>query len=188
LKCKNQGFKLSTSVIVIAFFVVSTPQLSSMNPVNSGITNSVYAKYSDNQAQSLVNECTFNCVNSGPQNQADGAALAPIVSVTGGQNEEGPGGIGEQAGPDQELQVREVPSPLVEVQGFNIGSARASCDAGEVMTGGGYWIQDDNQPNNHMFSARDPDSEAWLFEVINEGPESVIIQAFAECTKLVDAS
>ena len=62
-------------------------------------TDNVYAdkrgeEYS--QAQSLVNECELNCVNSAPQNQGDGAVLAPTVSVSGGQNEQGPGGIGEQ--------------------------------------------------------------------------------------------
>jgi hypothetical protein len=45
-----------------------------------------------------------------------------------------------------------------------------------------------NVPNPTVFSAKDPNSEAWEVQLINHGSaESVIIQAFAECAMLVDA-
>ena len=55
------------------------------------------------------------------------------------------------------------------------------------MTGGGSWIQDSNNMNAHVFSAKASNSESWLVQLPNPGPGSVIIQAFAECAKLVDA-
>lgn len=57
----------------------------SLNGNSIAAPNSVYAKYSNNQAQSFVNECGvdessgINCVASGPQTQADGSATATHV-------------------------------------------------------------------------------------------------------------
>ena len=128
-------------------------------------------------------------VNSGPQNQADGAALAPTNSISGVQDEQGPGGIGEQAGLDKELQVREVPGNIVEVAADNVGSSLASCDAGEVVTGRRFDTEGTvNEHNLTVHSSKDPGSEAWSLQIVNPGPDSVIIQAHAECEKLVDAS
>lgn len=56
------------------------------------------AKYSNSQAQSLVNEygvgdsADANCGIISPQTQADGRAMSPIFSFPGGQGEQGPPG------------------------------------------------------------------------------------------------
>ncbi len=57
-----------------------------------------YAKYSNSQAQSFVNECLSGdsgespfCLNGGPQIQADGSVSSPMntqVSNGGGQGEQ----------------------------------------------------------------------------------------------------
>lgn len=97
----NRAFRVSPSASVIIFLVVSTTQLSSMIVLNSNTIlapNTVFAKYSNNQAQSLVNECGVgdssgpNCANNGPLTQGDGIASSPIVSQSGGQGPAGPQG------------------------------------------------------------------------------------------------
>ena len=74
---KNLGLPVSLNVRFIILVAVSTVQLSSMT-VASG---NAYAKYSNNQAQSLVNDCDVfdsgrapNCQNNAPQITADGTA------------------------------------------------------------------------------------------------------------------
>ena len=55
----------------------------------------VDAKYSNSQAQSLVNECAGSapiCVNQGPETQSDGTASAPIVSLPSREGAQGPPG------------------------------------------------------------------------------------------------
>jgi hypothetical protein len=76
---------ISMSVVVLVV-LLGMPVLS-----GSIIPNYAYAKYSNSQAQSFVNECGLdessgiNCVASGPQTQGDGSATAtPIVSNAGG--------------------------------------------------------------------------------------------------------
>lgn len=90
MKSRNQRLKLYTSVLAIVFTAVSTAQLSSMVALNGDITNNVYAKYSNNQAQSFVNECGLdgvtgiNCANNGPLMQGDGLASSPVITQFGG--------------------------------------------------------------------------------------------------------
>ena len=87
MKSRNQQLKLYTSVIAVLLVAMSTAQLSSILLSNGNV---VYA-YSNSQAQSLNNDCEHgNCGNIGPQSQADGNAFAPIISLTGGQGEQGP--------------------------------------------------------------------------------------------------
>jgi hypothetical protein len=58
--------------------------------LNGDITNYVYAKYSNDQAQSFVNECGqdgvtgINCGNNGPLMQGDGLASSPVITLFGG--------------------------------------------------------------------------------------------------------
>src|SRR5919106_5538135 len=60
--------------------------------------NSVYAKYSNSQAQSLVNDCGIvgssgiNCANNGPQTLGDGAATALTPLQISNPVKEGPPG------------------------------------------------------------------------------------------------
>lgn len=82
MESRNQAFRLYKSVIMIVLIAVSTVQLSSIVLPNGTV---VYA-YTNNQAQSLSNECDVidssgvsNCQNSGPQTQADGTASSPIT-------------------------------------------------------------------------------------------------------------
>ncbi|MGB7633673.1 MAG: hypothetical protein WBL68_08105 [Nitrososphaeraceae archaeon] len=71
----------------------------------------------------------------------------------------------------------------MQVEPKTIGFARASCDITEVLTGGGFSIQDAGERNPTVFSARDPDDpNSWLVQLTNhDAVEVVIIQAFAEC-------
>lgn len=86
----------------------------------SNSNTDLYAKYSNSQAQSLVNECGqdessgINCVANGPQTQADGSAMAtPIVSNAGGQGQQGPPGPPGPEGPPG--QSTEPPTGIVSV-------------------------------------------------------------------------
>jgi Na+/H+ antiporter NhaD/arsenite permease-like protein len=62
MKSRNQRLKLYTSVLAIVFTAVSTAQLSSMTSLIGDITNNVYAKYSNDQAQSFANDCGLDGV------------------------------------------------------------------------------------------------------------------------------
>lgn len=207
---RNQGLSVSLGVIILA---VTMTQLSSMIVLHRiGITapNSAAAKYSNSQAQSLVNECwgddlgSANCANNGPQIQPEGAASSPIVSISGGgQGPPGPQGPkgdagdtgprgppGEQGppGPDKELQVRTVLGGSEEVQPGTTGQASAQCAADEFVTGGGA-SKDFNEVNPGVRNLGDPLAapDRWVFLYDNPGPHPVTIEAIAECAKLVDA-
>lgn len=131
-------------------------------------------------------ESNLKCIGSGTtsgQSSVDNSISCDQGSGgTGGQNEEGPGGIGEQPGSDGELQVRQVIGNVVPVSPRDLETSLASCAAGEVVTGGGFNILDDaNEINPSVWSFKDDDSEAWSVQLFNPGPATVFINAFAEC-------
>lgn len=109
---RNRILPISVSVSVLILLVASTAQVSSMIPLSgNSITspNTVYAKYSDSQAQSLVNECGegepsgINCANNGPLMQGEGLASSPVVTQSGsGQGQQGPPGPPGPQGPQGE--------------------------------------------------------------------------------------
>ena len=112
---KDRRFKLTcTSVIAIVLVAVSTMQLSSMVLPNGNV---VYA-YSNSQAQSLVNECGVgdsadaNCGIVSPQIQADGTAISPILSLSGGQGEQGPPGPQQAPNPNSKSIFCRLPSKI----------------------------------------------------------------------------
>ena len=88
----SKGPKLYTSAIAIVLVAVLTSQLSSMVLSNGNVGNVVYA-YTNNQAQSFVNECGLdgsigpNCASNGPQTIGDGVAnaLTPLQISNSGQ-------------------------------------------------------------------------------------------------------
>jgi hypothetical protein len=196
-------------VLIFAAFLVfmsGIPLLSG----GSTITNYANAKYSNSQAQSIVNECGLdessgiNCVANGPQTQADGSATAaPIVSNAGGQGEQGPPGPpgpqgpqGEQGppGPNKEIQARIVDGEVVIVEPGNREVARAFCNPGEIATGGGLEVSptspfgDPNRVNAHyaVTGQLQFETDRWIVSYDNPGPNSVLIQAAAVCAQLVD--
>ena len=88
---KGRGFKFTcTSIFIILVVAVSTSQISSVVLFNGNV---VYA-YSNNQAQSLTNECgidgltNLNCANNGPLMQGEGMASSPIVTQSAGRQQE----------------------------------------------------------------------------------------------------
>ena len=92
MKSRNQGLKLYTSVIAVLLVSLSTSQLTTMVLSNGNVDNVAYA-YSNNQAQSFVNECGLdgsigpNCASIGPQTIGDGVAnaLTPLQISNSGQ-------------------------------------------------------------------------------------------------------
>jgi hypothetical protein len=54
---KNRALPVSLNVSVILLLAFSTTQLSSMVVSNGNTANNAYAKYSNSQAQSLINDC-----------------------------------------------------------------------------------------------------------------------------------
>lgn len=98
MNSKDKKFKIThTSVLMILLVAVSTSQLSTV--ILSNVDSVVYA-YSNSQAQSLNNDCEHgNCGNNGPQSQADANAFAPIISISGGEGEQGPPGPQGLTGP-----------------------------------------------------------------------------------------
>ena len=54
---RNRALGIST-VLFILIATISTSQISSVTTSGDNTVNSVYAKYSNSQASSLVNECS----------------------------------------------------------------------------------------------------------------------------------
>jgi hypothetical protein len=120
---KNLPFpdSLNVRVIILVIIAVSTLQLSPMMVTNGDANGNAYAKYSNNQAQSFVNECGLsgstgtNCGNSGPQTQGDGVAnaLAPLqISGAGEQGPVGPQGPQGIQGPKGETGATGATGPV----------------------------------------------------------------------------
>lgn len=192
-------YSMSLSIIII-LMAVSATQLTSMVMLNGNTFTSydVYAKYSNDQAQSIVNECdSSNCGNISPQNQADGTAFAPIVAISGGgQGEQGPPGPQGAPGPDKELEVREVDGVADFIPAGERGRSVAECAPGEVATGGGMNISplQGDTPNtinpNEVVDSGTPipgTTTNWDVSAVNPGPNDLVIRSFAQCAKLVDA-
>jgi hypothetical protein len=76
---RNHVLGISTVLLILIVATISTSQISSVTTSGDNTVNSVYAKYSNSQAQSLVNDCGIvgssgiNCANNGPQTLGDGA-------------------------------------------------------------------------------------------------------------------
>src|ERR671918_204879 len=106
---KNLALRVSLTVSVIILVALPTVQLSTLIVASGDATGNAYAKYSNNLAQSLVNDCGVgdsrgapNCIINSPQIQADGSANIPMVSSSGGQGPQGltgPKGDTGDAGP-----------------------------------------------------------------------------------------
>jgi hypothetical protein len=184
---------LSVSLIMILLVVaVSTAQLSSMVVSNDGVLN-VYAKYSNNQAQSLVNDCDVfssggapNCQNNAPQTTADGTAPISIQKSNPGQpGPQGPAGPQGPPGPDKILSTREVFN-TTESGGPGIISAEADCADDEEVTGGGYLVSPQNAVLDLIVNGNSRSNNGWIVQIFSE-VDNVDLTAFAECAKLVDA-
>ncbi|HYZ60728.1 MAG TPA: hypothetical protein VE544_13815, partial [Nitrososphaeraceae archaeon] len=103
---KNLALRVSLTVSVIILVALPTVQLSTLIVTSGDATGNAYAKYSNNLAQSLVNDCGVgdsrgapNCIINSPQIQADGSANIPMVSSSGGQGPPGPQGPAGPQGP-----------------------------------------------------------------------------------------
>lgn len=71
-----------------------------------------------------------------------------------------------------------------------IPDARAEYDSDEVLTGGaGYYVKSDNQINPNMGDTFSLHSLAntWSVNAFNLGSADMIIEAAAQCAKLVDS-
>jgi hypothetical protein len=203
----NRRLSASVSLSIIILVVgVSTTQLSTMTGVNDNsiLANNVYAKYSSDQAQSLVNDCDIfdsdevtTCQNNGPQTMADGTAPISIQNSNPGQPEpkddtDGPQGPpqGPPGGPAGQLLVTQVVGNTVEVPPGEQRQSEAVCEPGEVATGGGFdldaFTESNNQINPVVRSVGDGLSQpnGWIVEYFNPGPNAVSVQAFAECASL----
>lgn len=200
---RNRSISVSLSVIFLV--AVSTIQLSSMIASNDNFVASIaYAKYSNSQTQSLVNECgigdadSTTCANNGPLIQGDGTASSPVVTQSAGgepgppgpQGPQGPKGEqGEQGppGPDKELQVRQVEGQVFEVLQGTTRVATVFCGPDEFVTGGGYEVLGLlTDPIHVEESAVSGPPDGWEFLATNSNQEDVFIQAKVECAKLVD--
>src|SRR5919106_4042979 len=97
---KNLALRVSLTVSVIILVAVPTVQLSTLMVASGDATGNAYAKYSNNLAQSLVNDCDVfdsdgapNCQNNAPQITADGTAPISIQKSNPGQpGPQGPAG------------------------------------------------------------------------------------------------
>ena len=95
-------------------------------------------------------------------------------------------------GPDKELQVRTDIGVDVIVEPNSRGTAVAQCAPDEKATGGGTNEIYSNTSNPEPQQVSDiglpvDDPTRWEIEYSNPGPDYVVIQAFAQCAKLVDA-
>ena len=133
---------------------------------------------------------------AGPQGEQGLIGLTGLTGPTGATGPAGATGAQGPAGPTQKLQVRTVQGNLVTVPVGQIGFSRAVCADDELVTGGGTTISnpDSNQVNypNVDFGTRPEGGvgdapNQWHFGILNPGPGSMDILAYAECSKLVDA-
>jgi len=124
--------------------------------------------------------------------KGDTGATGP-AGPQGDTGPQGPQGVqGEQGptGPDKELQVRTVLGDLVTVPPQARGHVNAQCASDEVVTGGGMEVQDEiNVINPTIGDNGSPPFNPNMWRAIydNPGPQPVVVRAFAECAKLVDA-
>lgn len=90
---------------------------------------------------------------------------------------------------NQVLQVREVESPILTVVPGGSQSVTASCDPDEVLTGGGFGVEefdpDNNVVNYDLSSTRLGSSQIWEVILSNNGPDPMQVRAVAECLKLI---
>ncbi len=163
--------------------------------------NHIFAKYENTQTQSLLNDCqagnagsASNCAITSPQTQADGVASTPTnlqisdIGIQGPQGDRDPEGMPEDV---QSLEVRQQPGNLVTVAPNTAGNSTATCSSDEEATGGGSaWTSSGNAPPNLGVSTfvEEGPPDSYVIGVDNNGQESVLIQALAECAKLVQAS
>jgi hypothetical protein len=194
-KCKGNR-ALPISIMMILFVAVSTAQLTFMVASNGIIADNAYAKYTNRfeEAASFTNSCSgdqSHCI--GNNVQTEGENNDPNTLISGPPGPEGPQ---EPPGPDQQLQVRRVNGDTVSVPAGSQRNADAFCDAGEVATGGGFDIIEGifsepptnvRNPNIETLGFPDTQSTQWTIVILNPGPETVFIRAFAQCAKLVDA-
>jgi hypothetical protein len=159
-----------------------------------------YAKYSNSQAQSLVNDCQVGgsggspiCANNGPLIQADGTANIPInsqISNLEGEDESGPAGPEGPPGPsgsDKELQVRSVDGNPLSIPSGQQGVRSVACGPGEVATGGSYTISPFlNVINPDIITDEGLGSNVWFVTVNNPGPNAIEIVPHVQCAELVD--
>jgi hypothetical protein len=180
--------RMMMTILIVA---ISAAQLSSTVVSNGDTGTNAYAKYSNSQASSLVNECSEDresnkiCVNSNPQTQGkDNVVSAPISSQT-----QKPNPLDGEEGPEQELQVREVEGNMTQIEMLDDGTAIAECDSDEFVTGGGYAIFGVvSDAVIQQESAVSGPPAGWYLFVTNTGPSTIEVQAFAECAELVDTS
>lgn len=184
MKIRMSAMLLAEVVLLLATLAVS----------NSNIVTDLYAKYSNSQAQSLVNECGqdessgINCVANGPQTQADGSANAtPIVSNAGGQGQQGPPGPRGPPGPpglveDLDIETTQRGSEPVIIHPGATDHATASCNPDEKITGGGFTTSGNLDV---ITSLREGDTNDWVAGANNPSSQDGTIIAVVECAKLV---
>lgn len=193
-------------VVVVGLLVIQGPMFTvngnDKNIIN--VSDEVSAKKYTNEHETTAastsseNTCSLGsiCGAISPVIQADGSANSPINSQLSNSGQQGPKGEqGEQGppGPTQELQVRQVMGDPVTIASGQEADATASCDADELVTGGGFAVREESESNvinlPELGTIGTPlnTPTTWNVVVDNPGPEEITIEAVAECAKLVDA-
>lgn len=173
------------SISVVILVAVSTMQLSSTILFNDSSFTSAYAKYSNSQTQSLLNDCGdsssigINCTNNGPQTQGkDNTVTTPIDTQI------------SNPAPKQILQVRQVEGNPITIAEDKFGTATAECAPDEFVTGGGFDIDESGIelfPNFVTEKAFSGPPAGWSVTAFTSASDGLVFNAFAECAKLVVA-
>lgn len=169
--------------IIVTTFILTL----GLSTIHSPTLNEASArKYSNNfdQAASLVNNCSGDngggviCINDNPQTQGEENIInTPLNSQISNPMKEGL---------KQELEVRTVVGDEVTVPGGESGTSIASCDPDEKVTGGGSKVKPAVGSTLNWRLEHFVIDNSYRVSVFNPGMPQVIIQAEAECAKLVD--
>ena len=113
------------------------------------------------------------------------------LSSIGPQGQQGPAGPkGEPgtAGPTRTAVVTERPGDAATIIPGTFGFPEASCNPGEIATGGGYRFTPSGAgvTTPHISGSRaSADNLGWAIEAFNPGTSDTSVIPFAECLKLV---
>jgi hypothetical protein len=121
------------------------------------------------------------------QSTTDISSLSSI-GPQGQQGPAGPKGEPGAAGPTRTAVVTERPGDAATIIPGTFGFPEASCNPGEIATGGGYRFTPSGAgvtPPHISGSRASADNLGWAIEAFNPGTSDTSVIPFAECLKLV---
>ncbi len=199
---------ISLSTLLPNFNPIQQPPLYAASPNTSDLKQDVKQNMNQDNLCNKPDEC--NQASEGQQIQGnDNSAAgftdqsttispgnttgsAPSTTTQVAQGQAGPQGIPGPAGPPRTAVVTERASTGTIILPGTIGFAEASCNPGEISTGGGYrftpsgvGVTPPYVSGSKALTDISGNNLGWEIDAFNPGTSNTDIVAFAECLKLV---